>query len=86
MKRLTKGGESTLLRVLRFCFLKIVTLWFFTACALGDARQRVPCAISITNALHYIVHLVFLSIDAGTDDWFIAGVRPLRFSTVLRKR
>jgi hypothetical protein len=31
----------------------------FPWCALGDARQRVPCAISVTNALHYIVSLGF---------------------------
>ena len=61
-------------------------VWFFPWCALGDARQRVPCAISVTNALHYIVHLGFPSVGDGADDGFTAGVRPLRFSTVLRKR
>ena len=61
-------------------------VWFFPWCALGDALSAYLCAISATNALHYIVHLVFPSVGDGADDGFTAGVRPLRFSTVLRKR
>jgi hypothetical protein len=35
---------------------QIVIVWCLTAGALGGARQRVPCAISVTSALHHRRH------------------------------